>query len=397
MRDGGELESVFVGRVGPPRSREHGHPGTRFGLAGADPDDYLFHVESEQLDPLMWRGRDKRLYLEDWPALLAAVAPDVVHFHHCLWLGYDMLAATRRALPHAAILYTAHDFIPICRHGGQMVRTDSFELCPSASPRRCHQCFPKVPPDTFFLRQRFIQHALDHADLLLAPSRFARERYIAWGVAPERILYEENGSAPSMALPDPPDAGRRRTVGYFGQLSPAKGIEVLLEAMQRLAGTDGGAQLILHGANLDLQPPDYRERVRSQLAATTGSVHFAGSYQQAELAQLMSAVDWVVVPSIWWENAPLVIQEAKAHGRPVICSDIGGMAEQVQAGVNGLHFRVRDPGSLAETITQAVTDPAVWQRLRAGIEPPHAMDAHITRLARLYADLLGQRESRQPA
>ena len=56
----------------------------------------------------------------------------------------------------------------------------------------------------------------------------------------------------------------------------------------------------------------------------------------------MAEIDWVVVPSIWWENSPLVIQEAFLHGRPVICSDIGGMAEKVRHGVDGLHFRVGD-------------------------------------------------------
>ena len=60
----------------------------------------------------------------------------------------------------------------------------------------------------------------------------------------------------------------------------------------------------------------------------------------------MAEIDWVVVPSIWWENSPLVIQEAFLHGRPVICSDIGGMAEKVEHEVNGLHFRVGDHAAL---------------------------------------------------
>ena len=71
----------------------------------------------------------------------------------------------------------------------------------------------------------------------------------------------------------------------------------------------------------------------------------------------MASVDWVVVPSIWWENSPLVIQEAFLHGRPVICSDIGGMAEKVDDGVNGLHFRTGDPRSLAQAIRRATSSP----------------------------------------
>jgi hypothetical protein len=71
----------------------------------------------------------------------------------------------------------------------------------------------------------------------------------------------------------------------------------------------------------------------------------------------MGDVDWVVVPSVWWENSPLVIQEAFQRGRPVICSDIGGMAEKVADGVDGLHFRAGDPEALAATIARAATDP----------------------------------------
>ena len=63
-----------------------------------------------------------------------------------------------------------------------------------------------------------------------------------------------------------------------------------------------------------------------------------------------------MVPSIWWENSPLVIQEAFLHGRPVICSDIGGMAEKVDHDVNGLHFPVGDPDALARTIQRAAID-----------------------------------------
>ncbi len=80
----------------------------------------------------------------------------------------------------------------------------------------------------------------------------------------------------------------------------------------------------------------------------------AGRYDRTRVAgELMAEVDWVIVPSIWWENSPLVIQEAFTYGRPVICSGIGGMAEKVTDGVNGLHFRVGDPRSLAETMRRA--------------------------------------------
>ena len=65
----------------------------------------------------------------------------------------------------------------------------------------------------------------------------------------------------------------------------------------------------------------------------------------------------MVVPSIWWETGPLVVMEAFQYGRPVICSDIGGMSERVTDGVNGLHFRRRDPDDLARKMQRAAETP----------------------------------------
>ena len=88
----------------------------------------------------------------------------------------------------------------------------------------------------------------------------------------------------------------------------------------------------------------------------------------------MSDVDWVIVPSSWWENSPLVIQEAFKFGRPVIAADIGGMAEKVTDGKNGLHFRARNPRDLADKITLALTDESLYDRLYDGITAPLSIE-----------------------
>jgi glycosyltransferase involved in cell wall biosynthesis len=104
----------------------------------------------------------------------------------------------------------------------------------------------------------------------------------------------------------------------------------------------------------------------------------------------MSEADWVIVPSLWWENSPLVIQEAFLHGRPVICSNVGGMAEKVTDGVNGLHFQVGSPQALADTIVRAVDTPGLWEQLQANVPPVYSMQEHTASLAGLYEELLGR-------
>jgi glycosyltransferase involved in cell wall biosynthesis len=96
------------------------------------------------------------------------------------------------------------------------------------------------------------------------------------------------------------------------------------------------------------------------------------------------------VPSIWWENAPLVIAEAFRHGRPVICSNIGGMAEAVRDGVDGLWFRAGDPAHLAERMEEAMSAD-LWNRLVAGIHPSRSLAEAADDHAAFYARLVDER------
>jgi glycosyltransferase involved in cell wall biosynthesis len=119
-----------------------------------------------------------------------------------------------------------------------------------------------------------------------------------------------------------------------------------------------------------------------------------GPYQPANLPWHMREIDWVVVSSRWWENSPLVIQEAFMQRRPVICSGIGGMAEKVTQNVNGLHFIVGNADSLAAVIERAASEEGLWERLREGIPDILTVEEHIANLTRMYHDLLGR--SREP-
>jgi glycosyltransferase involved in cell wall biosynthesis len=388
VRKAAEFSPILVSRVGPPQSADRGHKGTRFALAGKDPNEYYFHTGFDEFDRLLWTARSKQMYIQDWRGFLRLIKPDIVHFRHAMWLGYDMIRETRSTLPDVPIVYTLSEFAPICHHDGQMVKVDTLELCYEASPRRCHQCFPKIPVQSFFLRERFIKSAFELIDMFIAPSDQLRRRYIEWGMPPEKIRHEPNGRVLVTPLPEPPDAGRRRRIGFIGQFTKFKGIDILLEAMKILERENAGVQLLLHGANLEFQPADFQEKLAGLLEETSGSVRFNGRYEHSELPRLLSALDWVIVPSIWWENAPLVIEEAMMHRRPVICSDIGGMAEKVSDGVNGLQFRVGDPYSLADTIRRAANTPELWDQIRARIAVPRTMDDYLTTITAIYNGLL---------
>ena len=394
MRDRGEFDSILLARTGPPVSTvARYHEGTLFTSVDGDPSQYFMYTDIADYDWFYMSSRDKELYTRHFREFLLAHRPDVVHFQHTMFFGYDVIRMVRNALPEAAIVYTLHEFVPICHRSGQMVRAvNNDELCTHSSPRRCHECFLDIPPQQFFLRKRFIQSHLALVDKFVTPSKFLLERYVEWGLPRPKLLLEENGSPDTRVVTKRSAQKRpRNRLGFFGQFTPFKGAHVLLHAMKLLAASGPAAHLWLHGSNLDLQHSEYQQEFNRLVGETRDRVTLAGPYQHADLPGLMASVDWVVVPSIWWENSPLVIQEAFFHGRPVICSDIGGMAEKVTDGVNGLHFRARDAVALAETIERAVATNELWEKLRKGIPNVHRMEAHVETLGRVYKDLLRQK------
>ena len=387
MRASDETEPVLVARTGPsPGRTDSSHPNAPFGLLEGASDEYLVFTRWDEFDFFHLTSRDKTLYSRYFADFLRAHRPDVVHFQHTLFIGCDLVSQVRRTLPHVPILYTLHEYLPICHRDGQLVRTNG-ELCLNESPRRCNECFPSISRGAFFLRKRFIQSHLENVDLFLAPSHFLRQRYVEWGIPPEKILFEDYGRAPAPRIHEDTREGPRTRLGFFGQISPYKGIQVLLRAMALLRQTGADAHLLVHGANLDLHGEGFEAEVRGLFGEAGDNVTIAGPYDHERLPSLMANVDWVVVPSTWWENSPLVIQEAFLHGRPVICTGVGGMAEKVTDGVNGLHFVTGAPSDLARTIARAVGTPGLWEELRAGIPPVYAMDDHVASLTHHYAAL----------
>lgn len=392
-----DYEPVLLARVGPPSNPGSAHGGVRLSHVNDDPNQYLLYTEPGDFDWFLAVSRNKSVVTKAYRDFVAAIRPDVVHFQHTAMLGSDLIRETRNTAPMAPIVYTLHEFLPICLNHGQMVRPGTNELCSHESPARCHRCYPSIQASEFFLRKRLIQSHFDLADLFLAPSTFLRERYVQWGIDPSRIRVEENGRN----LPPPDRGGATRPVrnrfAFFGQLGVYKGLDVLLKAIALESSScepEFVPRLSLHGANLEKQPEAFREEVRRLIALAGDRVSVVGRYEQRELPALMRDIDWVVVPSIWWENSPLVIQEAFANKRPVICSDIGGMAEKVTDGVNGLHFRVGDPHALAGTMGRAASTQGLWDKLVAGIPPVYEVKVAARALTTMYDDLLARSERR---
>ena len=315
--------------------------------------------------------------LTTWFAdLIRALNPTIVHMHHYAHMGMEFIRVIKQVNPEIRIFFTIHEYMAICKHNGQMVKTgDGHKLCSSESFDDCRQCYPQHTAEDFWLRKHYYMSHFDLIDGFISPSEFLRQRYIQWGIAEDKIIMIENGQKDIEPLPPRvlAEGEKRNRFAYFGQVNPYKGIDILLEALHSLKKEQRKELVVeIHGANLEHQEGEFQDKVKklAKKLIKEGCLRWIGPYRPEEQMQRMKSIDWVIVPSIWWENSPMVIQEAFVAGRPLIVSDIGGMAEKVTDGVDGMHFSARNPVDLASKLVSLAESESRWDALREGITKP---------------------------
>jgi len=231
-------------------------------------------------------------------------------------------------------------------------------------------------------RRQLVLNALLQADVLIAPSRTLQGLYEANGVPQGYIQYIPYGHSTAWAKDVKKNSSEVIRFGFLGNVLPLKGVHVLVEAFQQLEW-NGQAELHIYG--YDLANPAYTKELRQQSGP---GVFWHGEYAHTDLPQIFSQIDVVVVPSIWHENNPLVIQEAFAASCPVICSDVGGAAESVRDGIDGLHFRTGDAGDLARQMRSLLTNRDLLKRLCDDIRPVRTIEEELAEIQAIYQEIL---------
>lgn len=355
------------------------------GSLGMQGDDHL--LRTGRYDRFSMLRQDGTGWIAALDRLLGAFCPDVVHLHGLDRIGAEVLAVIRRLAPSARIVMTLHDYQILCPNDGLMLTVPDGARCRLPGQDQCRACYPAMSSAAHLLRKAHLTALLSLVDRFIAPSRFLADRFVEWGLCADRITVLPN-QVRQVAQPDRAPRARPDRFAFFGTIAPHKGILPLLAAA-RLAGDR--LTLDLHGG-LGHAEDGFRRAFADALAAAPQASH-PGPYDRADLPGLMARADWLVMPSIWWENAPLVLLEARAAGLPVICSGIGGMAELVEHGVTGIHVPPGDPRALAETMRAAAADRKGQARMAAAQRARHDdtayrgfVDAHLD----LYRNLSGK-------
>jgi hypothetical protein len=153
-----------------------------------------------------------------------------------------------------------------------------------------------------------------------------------------------------------------------------------LEAFRGLRAT-----LSIHGGSTDAV---WSARIARECERAGAA--FAGPFEHADVAALLRDVDVLVVPSVWPENAPLVVREAHAARVPVVASRIGAMHESVRDGVDGILFEPGDARALRAAMERFVADPLLAADLRKGIRAPRGIEDQAAFLVERWTELARQ-------
>lgn len=309
---------------------------------------------------------------------LDLVDPDVVHFHSIQTLGAGLLRAAHES--GARVIVTMHDFWWFCAR--------QFLVDPSMTPcslvTDCGVCACESGLSARIDRGAFLRGELQYADIILAPSRIARDVFVANGVEPSRIRVDENGI-------DADDHGRAviRTgvepdspirAFYAGGPQPLKGWVTLRNAAI-LLGEIEGLVLDAYGTSGD------------DTKGLPSWVRALPPYDRSSVGEVLASHDFLVLPSIMRESHSIVTREALGAGLAVVCTDTLGPEEAVTHGVNGMVVPAGDSAALAQALASLAGAPATARELmgKGSASPIRTLADQVEHDLALYEELSAPR------
>jgi len=384
-------------RHGPPFAEIDGETdGVPTHRVSCNPDGLRASVAGQFFDTFLNRQIEAA-----FARFLADFRPDLVHFQHVMALSARLLPIARRAGVPAVL--TLHDFWFLCSNS-QLIWPDARTCRGKALGLNCVRCAaaarfpsplvpwlrPAVAP-LFLWRDRLVKRAALQAGAFLAPSHFLLEQYRAAGFPAGQLLDLDYGLPVERIrrFPRLPSDGRLR-ITFIGSLAWQKGVHILVEAFNGLP--HGVARLRIWGDPTVF--PAYAERLRRTL--THPDAQLMGRLDNERVGEVLADSDLLVVPSLWYENSPLVILEARAAGVPVVVSGHGALVEKVRHEVDGLHFPPGDVPALRATLHRLLDEPDLLPRLRAGVRPPTDIAGHARQVEAIYRQFVPSTRSGPP-
>ncbi|MBW1679183.1 MAG: glycosyltransferase family 4 protein [Deltaproteobacteria bacterium] len=344
--------------------------------------------------------------------------PDVAHFTHCAFLTSAVIeAASKLKIP---TILTLTDFWFICPRM-QLLR-DNEEVCEGPkNPADCLKCYlpsflspyqkylqwsPSAQKTffriSFFMkailslnrsahygaleaalnRTSFLRQMLEQVDTIIAPSRFLDDMYTKNDMGSAKLKYLPFGIDTSKIPKANKLPSQKLRIAFVGTLASHKGCHVLVEAFRKIKSNR--LSLKIYGNTEQFM--DYTARLK-KIIDNDERVRLMGTFPPEDLGKVFSEIDVLIVPSLWYENTPLIVYSAFATKTPVIASNMGGLKELIEPGANGLLFEAGSVEGLKGCLEKIIHSPNLLQNLRENIKPIKSMETHAEEILEEYRKL----------
>ncbi|AZN36846.1 glycosyltransferase [Iodobacter ciconiae] len=284
----------------------------------------------------------KKTY-SDLNALLQRFKPDVIHVHNTLSLISPSLywAAAKFNIP---VVQTLHNFRLLCPQAMFLRKGNICESCIGRNTWRSvvHRCYRSSLSQSAVVSGMLSLHRglgtyRKNVNRYISLNSFCKRKFVEGGLPENKICIKPNFIADINSV-----SADRKGFLFAGRLSPEKGLHILADAFNpELHG-----QLSVAGGGEDLALLNRFPAIRQLGVLSSDGIRLEMQKSYA-----------LVLPSIWYENMPMILVEAFMSGLPVIASRIGALAELVEDGVTGLLFNVGDSADLAEKMKWAMEHP----------------------------------------
>lgn len=342
--------------------------------------DYGLARKIAMAGKIIWSGEAR----QQMNRLLQDFSPDIAHVHSVYHHVSPSILPLLKAQQIPVVL-TAHDLKLLCP---AYTMLSNGRVCEDCKPDRTwkvisNKCMKNSSSLSLLIGlestiHRFLQIYKNNVDRVVAPSQFYRDKFVEWGWPAEQVVYIPNYVDVADFVPG---YESRDYVFYFGRLVRDKGVQTLMRAA-------AAAGVPLRVAGTGPHSDEFRE-LADELHA---DIEFLGFQSGEDLHALIRDARAVVLPSEWYENAPISVLEAYALGTPVIGADIGGIPEMVEVGSTGWLFPSGDIEALAAVLRDVSqqSEDRLAEMGRAGrqlTEIRYTKAAYLQGMQSLYAEL----------
>ncbi len=349
--------------------------------------------------------------------LVKRFKPDIIHIQHLMFHSVDYLKIAKEM--NIPVVLTLHDFYYYCPNLGLKLFLNKF-ICKGKFPLKCAICFKtsnlnvhrldtflyknisedsfikKIPekfphifnlikslrllrrgpsPDEIIDREKTMLEMLGSVDVIIAPSMYYKNFFEGYSGHPDIIHLDYGFVFPSKRIKKSSKSTKVR-LGFVGTISRHKGAHLLIDISKRYKDS----------VKIHVWGNDRNDRVLSKKLKSLANIKYNGLYNPEEISSVYGGIDYLIVPSIWEENSPLVIHESLLYNTPVIASRKGGNAELIIEGKNGFLFDIEDRDSLFSILEKIISGNIRIKNLDKSTVL--SMDEHIKKLIEVYKRLV---------